>query len=116
MISPGPLELLIVFAVALLLFGSRRLPEVARTLGTIMTELRRASRDFQDQLMRDVNVEAEPPARHPETPPADIGGGVQEPRGLGAPPAPAEGAAEDRKEVADPLNTDDDADDREKNA
>ncbi|MBL7076508.1 MAG: twin-arginine translocase TatA/TatE family subunit [Kiritimatiellae bacterium] len=49
--APGPGELILVFLVVLLLFGPRKLPEFARTLGSLMQQLRRASNDFRDQLM-----------------------------------------------------------------
>lgn len=54
----GPGEMALVFAAALLLFGSKRIPEIARTVGKVVSEMRRASREFQDQIMR---VEEPPP-------------------------------------------------------
>ena len=50
--TPGPSELLLVFLAILILFGARRLPEIAKMLGKTVEELRRASRDFRDQIMR----------------------------------------------------------------
>ncbi|MBN2302372.1 MAG: twin-arginine translocase TatA/TatE family subunit [Lentisphaerae bacterium] len=50
--TPGSGELLILFLVILLLFGPRRLPDIARTIGKIAEELRRASQDFRDQIMK----------------------------------------------------------------
>jgi len=81
--APGPFEMLLVFAVALMLFGAKRLPEIARTIGSIVTEMRRASRDFQDQVMKEVDVEVDPPTTPPSepTPPENISGGDQFPRG-----------------------------------
>ncbi len=49
--APGPGELILVFLVVLLLFGPRKLPGLARSLGRLMQQLRRASNDFRDQLM-----------------------------------------------------------------
>lgn len=40
---PRGSELLIILLIVLLLFGSRRLPELARSLGRSVKELRRAS-------------------------------------------------------------------------
>lgn len=44
-------EILIIFLVILVLFGPRRLPEVARSIGRVLEELRKASQDFKDQVM-----------------------------------------------------------------
>jgi len=43
-------DLLVIFLVALVLFGPKRLPEIARTLGKIINELQRAARDFENQI------------------------------------------------------------------
>ena len=50
--SPGPGELILLFVVILVLFGPRRLPEIARMIGKTLEDLRRASHDFRDQIMR----------------------------------------------------------------
>ena len=55
----GTGEMLLVLAVALLLFGPRKIPGIARSLGRAVNEMRRASREFQDQIMR----MEEPPSR-----------------------------------------------------
>jgi TatA/E family protein of Tat protein translocase len=65
--SVGFTELLVVLAAALLLFGGKRLPEVARTLGKISENLRRAAQDFRDQLLE--AGQDEEPARKPAPPP-----------------------------------------------
>jgi sec-independent protein translocase protein TatA len=41
----GPAELLVVLAIILLVFGSSRLPRIARSLGDAAHELRRGTRD-----------------------------------------------------------------------
>ncbi len=38
---PGPFELLLIFLVALLVFGAKRLPEIGRSIGTTIRDLRR---------------------------------------------------------------------------
>lgn len=43
-------ELLFLAMLALLVFGPRKLPEVARAVAKIMTELRRASNEFRYSL------------------------------------------------------------------
>lgn len=48
--SIGLPELAIIFVVVLLLFGPRKLPEIARMIGRFTRELQDASRDFQRQV------------------------------------------------------------------
>jgi Tat protein translocase TatB subunit len=55
--SIGGMELVLVLVVALLLFGPRKLPQIGRTIGKAMTELRKASRDFKMNLDREVGLE-----------------------------------------------------------
>ena len=49
--SPGPGEIIVIFFFILVLFGPRRLPEIAKMIGKTLHELRRASEDFKDQIM-----------------------------------------------------------------
>jgi TatA/E family protein of Tat protein translocase len=73
--SIGLPELVLIFVVALLLFGPRKLPDIGRSLGRALGEFRRASNDLKHTLeeevaaeeIRDVSREvrgavAEPPA------------------------------------------------------
>jgi len=46
----GATELIVVMVVALLIFGPKRLPELARSLGRGMAEFRRASSDLRQTL------------------------------------------------------------------
>lgn len=39
---PGPMEWVLIFAVVLLLFGAKRLPEIARGLGEAIREFRKS--------------------------------------------------------------------------
>jgi sec-independent protein translocase protein TatA len=39
--SPGPLEIIVILLVVLLLFGAKRLPELARSLGKSLNEFKR---------------------------------------------------------------------------
>lgn len=41
----GPVELLIILAVVVLLFGSKKVPEVARSIGQAAHEFRKGMRD-----------------------------------------------------------------------
>ena len=53
MFGIGPMELVLILVVALLVFGPKRLPELARTLGRGMGEFRRASNDLRQSLALD---------------------------------------------------------------
>lgn len=46
--SVGPLEIIIVLAIALLLFGPRRIPEVGRSVGRGIRELKSGLTDDAD--------------------------------------------------------------------
>jgi TatA/E family protein of Tat protein translocase len=71
---PGTFEWVVVFVVILLLFGPRKLPEIARSLGRILDELRRASFDFRDQIMRIDEPEAPRTERTIDVAPAEADG------------------------------------------
>jgi Tat protein translocase TatB subunit len=46
----GLQELIVIFLVALLVFGPKRLPELAKTLGRGLGDLKRAFQDVKDQV------------------------------------------------------------------
>ncbi len=48
--SIGMPELIVIFLVVLLLFGSKRLPELARGLGKGIREFKKATRELRDEL------------------------------------------------------------------
>jgi len=52
--SIGLPELILIFVVALLLFGPRKLPDVGRSLGRALGEFRRASNDLKRTLEEEV--------------------------------------------------------------
>jgi sec-independent protein translocase protein TatA len=54
----GPLgwsELLIIFFIILILFGPRKLPEVAEALGKSIQKFKRASRDAREEIQSGFN-------------------------------------------------------------
>ena len=55
--SLGGSEVIVLFVLALLLFGPRRLPEIGKTIGKAVGEFRKASQDFRSSLEREVEVE-----------------------------------------------------------
>jgi Tat protein translocase TatB subunit len=62
-------ELFFIMILALILFGPRKLPELARTWGKFMSEFKRASNEFQGQIheeIRKMELEEVNPAKHIE--------------------------------------------------
>lgn len=49
----GPTELIIILLVVLLLFGGRKLPELARSIGGSMKELRKGMNDGLEDKQKD---------------------------------------------------------------
>jgi sec-independent protein translocase protein TatA len=68
-------EIIGILLVLLLLFGAKKLPELAKGLGKGINEFKRASRDVQEELQRAVEDE---PAR-PAAPPARAQTAASEP-------------------------------------
>jgi Tat protein translocase TatB subunit len=57
-------EMIFIALLGLILFGPRKLPEIARTVGRFMTDLKRASTQFQEQLNREAgNLELVDPKK-----------------------------------------------------
>ena len=55
----GGWELLLIFAVALLLFGAKRLPEIARAMGNSVQEFKKAKRDVLEYCDTETETDAE---------------------------------------------------------
>ena len=66
--SIGGGEMLLVMAVALILFGSKNLPKIARSLGRAMEEFRRAAREVSSEIMKAGDLPPPPGARKPSDP------------------------------------------------
>src|SRR5512134_1818964 len=69
MFGIGPQELLLILVIALIVVGPRRLPEMARSIGKGLREVRKA----QDEVRKTIQVNLDEPAPRPpsaRTPPA----------------------------------------------
>jgi TatA/E family protein of Tat protein translocase len=69
-------ETIFLFVLALLVFGPKKLPEIARQLGKIMNEFRKASNEFRSQIESEIsNMDAEHNRRQ-ILPPSEAPGGT----------------------------------------
>jgi TatA/E family protein of Tat protein translocase len=89
-------HMIIIFVVVLIVFGPQKLPELARGLGKLMAEFRKASGDFKtafEQEMRDLERQATLAERKKQTD-AAAASAAAEPAALAAPQGADQGVAE----------------------
>ena len=65
----GP-EIMMIMLVVLLLFGSDRLPGLARSMGKSIREFKKATSGLEEELKRALEAPPQPKARPPERKPA----------------------------------------------
>jgi sec-independent protein translocase protein TatA len=54
-------ELIIIFVIALIIFGPRKLPELGKSLGRSLSEFKRASNDLRSTLEEEIRLEDQRP-------------------------------------------------------
>ena len=59
--SIGMPELIIIFVIALIIFGPRKLPELGRSLGKSLAEFKRASNELRNTLEEEIRLEEQKP-------------------------------------------------------
>jgi sec-independent protein translocase protein TatA len=55
--SIGMPELMIIFVIALIIFGPRKLPELGRSLGRSLSEFKKASNELRSTLEEEIRIE-----------------------------------------------------------
>ncbi|MGO9123398.1 MAG: twin-arginine translocase TatA/TatE family subunit [Terriglobales bacterium] len=87
-------ETIFLFFLALLIFGPKKLPEIARQLGKAMNELRRASNEFKAQIESEIShLELEQQQRALPPPEEPKGAVATLPSASGSPSGPPEQSA-----------------------
>lgn len=75
MFNIGMPELFLIFVVALIIFGPKRLPEIGRSLGRALSAFKKASLDIKqaleqetpEEILKEVKEKIEPPQSKDET-------------------------------------------------
>jgi sec-independent protein translocase protein TatA len=60
MVMPGPTEWVVILMIVLVMFGAKKLPELAKSLGQGMNEFRKARQEFDKELQvvtQDIKVQ-----------------------------------------------------------
>ena len=56
MFGIGPMELVIVLIIALVIFGPKKIPEIANALGKSINEFKRGSRDIEASVRKELEA------------------------------------------------------------
>ncbi|SRR5258708_31552709 len=66
--SVGLPELIIIFTIALIVFGPRKLPDLGRSLGKSIAEFKKASNELRSTLDEEIRAEERRTAQQPQVP------------------------------------------------
>ena len=67
--SIGMPELIIIFVIALIIFGPRKLPELGKSLGKSLAEFKKASNELRNTLEEEIRIEEQKTEAARTTPP-----------------------------------------------
>jgi len=79
--SIGMPELIVIFFIALIIFGPRKLPELGKSLGKSLNEFRRASNELRNSLEDEIRIEEQRDAQA-KTRPAEPAEAAPRPRAV----------------------------------
>ena len=75
--SVGVPELIIIFTIALIIFGPRKLPELGKSLGKSLAEFKRASNELKNTLDEEIRMEERRSADRQEPPKPHVPSGYE---------------------------------------
>ena len=61
MFGLGAQELLLILLIILLLFGAKKIPEIARGLGKSVAEFKKGARDLDEEIKKEGTEKRQPP-------------------------------------------------------
>jgi len=70
--SIGMPELIIIFVIALIIFGPRKLPELGKSLGKSIAEFKKASNELRNTLEEEIRIEEQKEATAKQTATAQV--------------------------------------------
>lgn len=73
----GPMELILIFSIALIIFGPKKLPEIGKAIGSAIQNFKRHSNSLTEGLESDTSSTSQPAAA--SSPPTESGKGTVEP-------------------------------------
>jgi sec-independent protein translocase protein TatA len=85
----GGWEIVLILAVVLILFGAKKLPELAKGLGQGIKEFKKATKEVTDELSTAMDDNPPPPQRR--LPPANVEAEAAQPTVSQSAPSPAPG-------------------------
>ena len=89
--TPGPLEIILIFLVVLLIFGAKRIPEIARGIGKGIREFKDATSEISREFDVDNNQRQQiDQTRRPQQGTPQARGSAQQSAANDAPPQPAQ--------------------------
>ncbi|HSY17801.1 MAG TPA: twin-arginine translocase TatA/TatE family subunit [Candidatus Acidoferrales bacterium] len=67
--APGGMQVILILAIVLIMFGAKKIPELAKGLGKGINEFKKATREVTDEIHNSDTTSTTPAA--PKTPPAN---------------------------------------------
>ena len=63
MFGLGAQELLLILLIVILLFGAKKIPEIARGLGKSVAEFKKGARDLDEEIRKEDTEKRQPPEK-----------------------------------------------------